>query len=148
MKQPLEFEFTKLPKHKTAKPFLLIKLTNPHNPDAKPLITWGLIDTGAEECAISSSYAEILKHSQEKGKEKPILTGSGKVNGYSHTATIEILNKITMDPLHTLEKVTIDFVPSFPEGIMVLGVKSFLSNFTLTLKYDSEPQEFSLLPSI
>jgi hypothetical protein len=104
--RPLEFEFTKLPKHKTAKPFLLIKLINPYELNAIPLIIWGLIDTGAEESAISAKYAEVLKHSLEKGKEKPIFTGSGKVFGYSHSAQIEILQAATMKPLHTLDKQT------------------------------------------
>lgn len=144
--QSLEFEFIKLPNSKTPNPFLLIKLTSIHNLDAKPLIILGLIDTGAQECAISAKYAEVLKHKLEQGQEKSIVTGSGKVYGYSHTTKIEILHATSMKPLHVLENVTVDFVPNFPEGFMVLGVKSFLSNFTLTVEYNSDPQKFSLTP--
>ena len=57
---------------------------------------------------------------------KEINTGNGKILAYSHTVRIEI-------PNFTIQDTLIDFMPNL--NVPLLGVKSFLSNFTLTVDY-------------
>ena len=86
----------------------------------------GLIDTGADECALPASYAAILGHNLQAGTAKEINTGNGKTMAYSHTVRIEISDIVIKETL-------IDFMPNL--YVPLLGVKSFLSNFVLTVDY-------------
>ena len=54
---------------------LEITITNPHT--GLKIKTLGLIDTGADECAMPASYAKMLGHNLEKGKSCKIMTGNG-----------------------------------------------------------------------
>jgi len=86
----------------------------------------GLIDTGADECALPARYAAILGHNLEAGTVKEINTGNGTTIAYSHTVKIEIEGFTVQDTL-------IDFMPNL--HTVLLGTKSFLSNFILTVDY-------------
>lgn len=119
------------------RPWLAIRVINP----ATGLIqnAYGLIDTGADECAIPASYASLLGHDLQSGLERKIKTGNGVTTAYSHTATLAILN-LQGDHVVTIEETLVDFMPNL--HIVLLGVKSFLSRFILTIHYPN--QTFSI----
>ena len=107
-----------------ARPWLGVIITNPHT--SKRIKVWGIIDTGADECALPATYADLLGHSLQKGSTKEINTGNGVTIAYSHTIRIETAEFIIKETL-------IDFMPNL--HVPLLGVKSFLSNFILTINY-------------
>jgi len=116
------------------RPWLEIELKNPDT--NKTISIVALIDTGADECAMPQDLAEILGHNLRKGKSKTIRTGSGISTAYSHTVDIKIDGLV-------ISNVLIDFMPGLHTPL--LGVKSFLSEFILTVNY---PQKtFTLLKS-
>lgn len=86
----------------------------------------GLIDTGADECALPASFATLLGHNLTAGTSKEVNTGNGKTIAYAHTIRIEISDFTTQDVL-------IDFMPNL--YVPLLGTRSFLGNFTLTIDY-------------
>jgi predicted aspartyl protease len=116
--------FTKLSPDDFPRPWLPIVIINPHT--HKQIKVLGLIDTGADECALPASYASILGHDLQSGKQREINTGNGKTVAYSHTITIKT------DSI-TIENILIDFMPNL--YVPLLGAKSFLSNFILTIDY-------------
>lgn len=116
--------FTRITPHDILRPWLQIVIINPHN--QRRVRVLGLIDTGADECALLARYAALLGHNLEAGKTKEINTGNGKTIAYSHTINMETGNFMSNDIL-------IDFMPNL--NIPLIGVKSFLSNFILTINY-------------
>jgi hypothetical protein len=58
------------------RPMLPIRIINPHVVGGV-YRTIGLIDTGADECAIPATYASILGHNLLSGLSKQIGTGNG-----------------------------------------------------------------------
>ena len=107
-----------------ARPYLPITIINPEN--KKELNVYALIDTGADECALPASFASPLGHNLQSGQQKKINTGNGITIAYSHTVYIKTFKFST-------KNVLIDFMPNL--HIPLLGVKSFLSNFTLKVDY-------------
>jgi predicted aspartyl protease len=120
----LDIPFTKLGPDDISRPWLPVAIINPHA--NKKIRVYGLIDTGADECALPAQYAVLLGHNLQSGYPKEINTGNGKTLAYSHTVRIEIPNFNIQDTL-------IDFMPNL--NVPLLGVKSFLSNFILTIDY-------------
>ena len=116
--------FTKLSSDDIPRPWLPITIINPHS--NKKVKVLGLIDPGADERALPASYAAILGHNLQAGTAKEINTGNGKTMAYSHTVRIEISDIVIKETL-------IDFMPNL--YVPLLGVKSFLSNFVLTVDY-------------
>jgi predicted aspartyl protease len=106
------------------RPYLNIIISNPDN--GKSLKAYGLIDTGADECAFPAWMARALGHNLEAGLPKMVTTASGFATNFSHTTTIEI-------PGFSTNRVVVDFAPGL--GVCLLGVRSFLSNFVLVLNY-------------
>lgn len=92
----------------------------------KRIKTYGIIDTGADECAFPAQYAPLLGHNLQKGYPKSVNTGNGETIAYSHTVSIQIYDFV-------IKNVLVDFLPNL--NIPLLGVKSFLSNFVLTVDY-------------
>lgn len=123
-KKLLNIPFRKVGPDDILRPWLPVTVTNPHN--NKKIKIFGLVDTGADECALPARYALILGHNLKAGLVKEINTGNGKTTAYSHTVRIEIPDFIVRDTL-------IDFMPDL--YVPLLGVKSFLSNFILTIDY-------------
>ena len=111
---------------------LPIVATNPHT--GKSISVYGIIDTGADECAFPASFAEILGHNLQAGQEKEIRTGNGTTIAYSHTVSMDIEG-------YVVKNVLIDFLPNL--HVVLLGVKSFLNNFSLKIDYPN--QVFSLI---
>lgn len=121
------------------RPILPIKIINPHT--QLGLRTWGIIDTGADECAIPASKAPLLGHKLQAGKSKTINTGNGETVAYTHTTTFEIYHPEAENKLlHKIENTPIDFLPNL--NVVLLGVNSFLSKFILTVDYPQ--QKFSI----
>lgn len=123
--------FRKLSPNDIARPWLPVTIKNPQT--RKSIKVFGLIDTGAEECALPALYAARLGHNLQAGREKEINTGNGVTIAYSHTVSIKAFTFSTRETL-------IDFMPNL--YVPLLGVKSFLSNFILTIDYPR--QLFSL----
>lgn len=122
--QHVNIPFSKLGPNDFARPWLQVTILNPHT--KKKVKVLGLIDTGADECALPASYASILGHNLQAGIAKEINTGNGVTHAYSHTVSIELDDFRSQDVL-------IDFMPNL--HVPLLGVRSFLSNFVLTMDY-------------
>lgn len=112
------------------RPWLPIKIVNPHTNLIQP--TFGLIDTGADECSVPAFFAPILGHDLNRGVAKQISTAGGMSIGYSHTTRIEILN-LKDELLYTINDTPIDFMPGL--HCVLLGVRQFLDIFDLYIKY-------------
>ncbi|MBI4697347.1 MAG: hypothetical protein HY758_00095 [Nitrospirae bacterium] len=113
------------------RPILPICIINPH--EGKQLFTYGIIDTGADECAIPAAMADMLGHNLQSGKSKIISTGNGETIAFSHTTKFEIYHPVTNKLLYTLADTPIDFMPNLP--VVLLGVNNFLNNFVLHINY-------------
>ena len=87
---------------------------------------YGLIDIGADECAVPAHYAPLIGHDLQAGVQKSINTGNGVTIAYAHTLSFETHGI-------KIENVLIDFMPNL--NVVLLGVKSFLSSFVLTVDY-------------
>ncbi|MBU1260225.1 MAG: hypothetical protein KJ757_08275 [Planctomycetes bacterium] len=111
----------------TARPYLPVTIINPEN--KKLLNVFALLDTGADECAFPASFATPLGHNLQSGYQKNVSTGNGISIAYGHTVNIKAFN-------FTAENVIIDFMPNL--YIPLLGVKSFLSNFTVKIDYPNK----------
>jgi len=80
-----------------ARPYLPVTIINPDT--NKQIRAFGLIDTGADECAFPASFASILGHNLQAGQQKRISTGNGLTIAYGHTARIRIEDFTTQDVL-------------------------------------------------
>lgn len=116
---------------------LPVKIINPHT--NQHFRTFGIIDTGADECAVPALYAPLLGHNLQAGQVKQVSTGNGIATAYAHTTKFKIYHPVTNALAHTLDNTPIDFMPNL--NVLLLGVKSFLSNFILTVDY---PNSFFL----
>jgi hypothetical protein len=109
------------------------------NPDTGLFIdTYGLIDTGADDCAIPASLAESLGHNLKAGKIKKIATGNGLTNAYTHLCTIQIFDTMELERgnlkvVYSVPDTPFDFLPRL--NCILLGTKSFMSKFILTIDY-------------
>ena len=126
-----DWPFSQLSKGDILRAILPVKIINPHTD--KDIITYGIIDTGADECAVPASYAPLLGHNLQSGTQKSIRTGNGVTAAYAHTTKIEIIDPKTNTPVYTVPDTPIDFMPNLP--VVLIGVNSFLSNFTLQVDY-------------
>jgi predicted aspartyl protease len=113
------------------RPTLQIRIVNPHTGLSQR--TYGLIDTGADECAVPASYAPLLGHDLKKGGMKRVNTGNGIAIAYVHTTRFDILDPLTGAVAYTINDTPIDFLANL--HLVLLGVKSFLSNFVLHIDY-------------
>ena len=107
-----------------ARPWLGVIIINPYT--SKRIKVWGIIDTGADECALPAAFADLLGHNLQAGLTKEINTGNGVTIAYSHTIRIEAAE-------FSIKETLIDFMPNL--HVPLLGVRSFLSNFILTINY-------------
>ena len=120
----VDFPFTKLSPGDIARPWLTVTIINAHS--GRQINVLGLIDTGADECALPAAYASLLGHNLQAGKPKEINTGNGVTTAYSHSSQIKVAD-------FTVEQTLIDFMPNL--SVPLLGMKNFLSNFILTVDY-------------
>ncbi len=121
------------------RPWLFVRIKNPNT--GRFLNTIGLVDTGADECCLPASYAELLGHNLTAGTKKTVNTGNGSTIAYGHTCTIDIFDTLlllsgTEKVAHTIPKTVIDFMPNL--HCVLLGVKTFLSNFRISIDYPKQ----------
>lgn len=116
--------FTRFSPDDVSRPWLPVTIFNPHA--NKKVKVYGLIDTGADECAMPAQYATLIGHNLESGCRKEINTGNGRTIAYSHTVNIHVDD-------YAIKDVLLDFMPNLV--VPLLGVKSFLSHFILTVNY-------------
>jgi len=126
------YPFTVIRPSNVARPYLPLTIINPEN--KKQLNVFAMLDTGADECAFPATFAAPLGHNLQSGYQKNVSTGNGITIAYGHTVNIKAFN-------FTVENVLVDFMPNL--YIPLLGVKSFLSNFTVTIDYPNK--KFSIL---
>ena len=79
------------------------------------------------------SFAPLLGHNLQAGQAKRISTGNGINPRDSHISRLAIEGFVTEDVL-------VDFMPNL--NIPLLGARSFLDNFILTVDYPG--RQFSL----
>ena len=113
------------------RPTLQIRIINPHTSLSQR--TYGLIDTGADECAVPASYASLLGHDLQAGRQKMVSTGNGETIAYAHTTRFEIFDPATGAVACTIDDTPIDFMPNL--HVILLGVHSFLSKFIVHIDY-------------
>jgi predicted aspartyl protease len=134
------FPFLKLhPNAPSKRPWLFVNIKNPHT--GRSCSTFGLIDTGADECALPASFADLLGHNLTAGETKQINTGNGVTTAYRHTCTIEILDTNLLFQgkeriVYTIEEAMVDFMPNL--HCALLGVRTFLNQFILTVDYPKQ----------
>jgi len=114
------------------RPWLQVRLTNPHT--GQKLSVWGMIDTGADDCAIPAKFATMLGHNLDKGTAIESNTGNGIATSWLHSTIIEIPDFSTSECL-------VAYMPNL--HVPLLGVRSFLSNFKLEVDYPNKT--FSLI---
>ena len=120
----IDAPFLKFSPDDQPRPWLPVTIRNPHTDQT--INVYGLIDTGADECAVPAHYAPMIGHNLQAGAQKSINTGNGVTTAYAHTLSFETHGI-------KIENVLIDFMPNL--NVVLLGVKSFLSNFVLTVDY-------------
>jgi len=131
-----EYPFVRRTDESPPRPMLHLRISNPAT--RRHVDALGLIDTGADECALPARFAELLGHNLQAGKAQKIRTASGSTTAYSHRCTIDIFDTHALcegreQVVHTLENTPIDFLPKL--GPVLLGVRSFLSGFVLAIDY-------------
>lgn len=110
-----------------ARPYLRVRYINPHTD--KNLQAWALIDTGADDCVLPASFAGLLGHNLIAGNQVNIGGVHGHDIAYQHTTIIEI-------PGFATEETLISFIENLRTPL--LGVRSFLSHFKLSIDYPNE----------
>jgi hypothetical protein len=89
------------------RPTAQIRIINPHTGLSQR--GYGLIDTGADECAVPAFYAVLLGHNLRAGIPKTIYTGNGETVAFAHTTKFEIFNPFTGQVAYTVPDTPIDF---------------------------------------
>lgn len=129
-----KFPFLRLTADNRPRPWLSVRVINSHT--GQYISTYGLIDTGADECSMPATYASQIGHILDKGKPKGITTAGGKTLAYSHTTKIEIFGKPVTKVAYTIPNTLVDFTEGLE--VVLLGVKKFLDQFTLEINYPKQ----------
>jgi hypothetical protein len=111
--------------------YLPITIVNPHT--GKSYRTHGIIDTGADECAIPAEVAKILGHKLRSGIKTEVIGLEGPATGWSHTTIILVHHPHTGEIIYTVPETPIDYMRGLTA--VLLGVNSFLSRFVVTFDY-------------
>jgi len=119
------------------RPYLPVKIINPTT--GQSIRGFGLIDTGADNCAVPAVFADPLGHILPRGISRQIGTGNGFTTAYVHTTTIEIYN-LNNQLVHQITNAPVDFMPNL--NTILLGVSQFLEGFKLEINYPE--QKFSI----
>ena len=121
----------------TCRAYIKIELVNPHS--GLKFKTNGIIDTGADKCAIPASLAKELGHDLCAGNERTITTVNGPTEVYEHTTSINVfefdlikLEYSDIIALSTCETV-IDYAPKLKT--VLLGYKGFLEHYVFEVDY-------------
>lgn len=123
--------FTRFSDTVSSHPRLLVKIIN--SDTNLSMFTFGIIDTGADECAVPEFIATTIGHNLKKGKKKLIGTAGGLTPSYSHKTRVELYHPVTGKHMYTLNETPIDYVDGL--HCALLGVKNFLDQFVLRIDY-------------
>ncbi len=120
------------------RPALALKIINPHT--SQSYKTFGLIDTGGDECAAPADVAPLLGHNLSEGNYRQIKTGNGPSEAYLRTTKFEIYHPISEELIYIVDDIPVNFMPNLSD--VLLGARRFLCKFVLTLNYPEH--KFSL----
>lgn len=120
----LRFPFVTIQPGDIPRPYIPVTIANPDS--GKGMNVYALIDTGADECALPASFAQVLGHNLEAGTMKQISTGNGVTAAYGHTTVVDVKGFST-------GPIAVDYMPNL--AVPLLGTKSFLARFVLTVDY-------------
>ncbi len=102
----------------------------------KGQLIMGLVDTGADTCAMPLSYASLIGHVVENGETGSVITaGSGDIKTVIHTCSFDLLCPRTKRTLYHLENIKTHFTNNLK--CPLIGVSGFLNQFMLTIDYPS-----------
>jgi len=121
---------------------LPIKVINPGN--GLSVMTWGLVDTGADATLFPASLAISLRHGLKADGVRQNVTGGieqTSIRAYTHTFIMELLAPDNQTTVWKSRKLEIDCVETEPP--LLLGVEDFLCHFKLTIDYLSETMHLS-----
>ena len=121
--------------------FLPVRLKNPSS--GHELVTYALIDSGADECAFPEVIAATLGHKM-KGPSVQIETtlgvsGPGKV--FKHTFDVEILHPTSRVVVKSFQRLLVACVTA--QIPPLLGIKGCLEHFCVTLDYPRKQTRLS-----
>jgi predicted aspartyl protease len=112
-------------------PWLPIKIINPSN--GFFMYSYGLVDTGFEECVIPGFIASALGYKIRTGNAEYVETAGGVSESYRHEIKIEIYNTDNESCLHTIDAGPMDVMAGLNH--VLLGVERFLEHFHLQVHY-------------
>ncbi|MCX5632224.1 MAG: hypothetical protein NTW93_00885 [Phycisphaerae bacterium] len=135
----VNFPFFKTSPNHPNRPILFVKIVNPQT--GLLIDTTGMIDTGADACAVPAYFAKYLGYDLKSGIRKGVNTGNGATNAYSHICRLEVYNTNSVfngnpEIIYTTSEVQIDFMERLP--VVLLGVSDFLGQFFLGVDYPSQ----------
>lgn len=129
--------FPFLPLDGVKRPILPIKIINPQT--GKEQKTYGIIDTGADSCALPAFIAIDLGHNLSEGQESSSSTVGGDVTTWLHTTTIEICGH-NNEVFFKINEAHVEYIENLEH--VILGVNDFLCNFRLDIDYPND--QFSI----
>lgn len=114
--------------------WLPVKITNPEL--NLHMTVFGLVDTGADKCAIPAKFARSLGHNLRKGTPDRSVGAGGSTKSYWHKTKIDILS-LDRDIVYSIPITSVEYVEKLP--CVLLGVEKFLDQFILEIDY---PKKF------
>jgi hypothetical protein len=116
--------------HATPNVWLPIRVINPETNEQ--VSTFGLIDTGADDCVVPGFIAEAIGHNIALGSSIIHNTAGGSAISYKHQIRIDICD-LQDQCLYTINPCPVDVMNGCP--CVLLGVNKFLSHFELHIDY-------------
>lgn len=124
------------------RPMLWIRVSNPKLPKSPQVVTLAIVDTGADDCLFPADTAVAVGHVLKSVLPKTISGINSATVAYPHTSRIEILATLanggpSTNALYTIKNTLVDFMESGNNQKVpfLLGTKSFLSKFVVTIDY-------------
>jgi hypothetical protein len=117
---------------------LPLRIRNPATRQA--LVTWGLVDTGADLTILPAEVAVRLGHKLKRGRTS--ITGGieqTELVTYAHTFEIELLSANLKRTLWSTGPREFDCLDSNPPTL--IGVEDFLCHFRLQVDYPTQQLE-------
>lgn len=132
----LDYPFLQIGSRTPPRPVLYLRIINPHTD--LYIDVPGIIDTGADNCALPASLATLIGHNLQEGATREIITGNGTSVAYSHACRINVFDTIALlhkkqEFVYSLSDTPIDFMPNL--HCVLLGVDNFLDRFILNVDY-------------
>ena len=132
------FPFLQTSPNSIQRPMLIIRITNPES--GYSINTTGVIDTGADACAVPASFASILGLDLKTGRPKPVGTGNGLTTAFTHECRMDVYHTERLwqgdsEPIYSTN-MEFDFMENLP--VVLIGVGDFLCQFLLCIDYKAK----------